>query len=154
MYRRALTEDRRNGEAWYRLALTDYKLSSYSDAFKALSNTVELQPGNTDAKSKLADLYLLAGMQNQNKEQQAKDFAGAKGIADKLVQQDPKSFDGHRILGQLALVKQDPGTAITELQAANASKPMEPQVQIVPYVQALAASNAGFPEGEARWRIR
>src|SRR5579863_8164311 len=55
MYRRALKEDRRNGEAWYRLALTDYKLSSYSDAFTALRNTVELQPSNTDAKSKLGD---------------------------------------------------------------------------------------------------
>jgi tetratricopeptide (TPR) repeat protein len=147
MYRRALKEDARNGDAWYHRALTDYKLSNYSDAFTSLSNTVELQPANTDAKSKLADLYLIASMQSQNKEQQGKDLDGAKDIADKLVQQDPKSFDGHRILGQLALVKQDAGTAIAEFQAANASKPLSPQV-VVPYVQALAASNR-FPEGEA-----
>jgi len=147
MYRRALKEDPRNGDAWYHRALTDYKLSSYSDAFIALINTVELQPANTDAKSKLADLYLIAAMQSTNKEQRAKDFDGAKEVAGKLLQQDPKSFEGHRVLGQLALVKQDPGSAIAELQAANASKPLDPQV-VVPYVQALAASNR-FPEGEA-----
>src|SRR5580704_5974117 len=147
MYRRALKEDRRNAEAWYRLALTDFKLSNYSDAFTALVNTVDLQPANADAKSKLADLYVVAGVQNPNKEQQAKAFEGAKDIADKLVQQDPNSFDGHRILGHIALLKQDMGTAITELKAANTSKPLAPQV-VMPYVQALAASNR-FPEGEA-----
>src|SRR5271169_6848394 len=51
MYRRALKEDRRFGEAWYRLALTDYKVSAFSDAFTALLNTVELQPDNIDAKA-------------------------------------------------------------------------------------------------------
>src|SRR5580704_7653732 len=128
MYRRALKEDRRNGEAWYRLALTDYKLSNYSDAFRALINTVDLQPANTDAKSKLADLYLIAAMQTPNKEQQAKDLDGAKDVADKLLQQDPKSFDGHRIRGQLDLIKRDMAGAIAELEAANASKPLDPQV--------------------------
>ena len=42
MYRRALKEYPRFGEAWYRLSLTDYKLSAFSDAYKALLNTVEL----------------------------------------------------------------------------------------------------------------
>lgn len=146
MYRRALKEDARFGEAWYRLALTDYKLYAYSDAFKALVNTVELEPTNTDAKAKLAELYMVSGMQNTNHERAAKDFDGAKDLADKLLQQDPKSYDGHRILGQLALLKKDPSGAAKELEAANAAKPLEPEV-IVPYVQALANSDR-FPEAE------
>ncbi len=146
MYRRALKEDQRFGEAWYRLALTDYQLHAYSDEFKALLRTVELQPDNIDAKSKLAELYMIAGMQNPNHDRQVKDLDGAKDLADQLVHSDPNSFDGHRILGQLALIQKDPTGAIPELQAANASKPLQPEV-IVPYVQALAATNR-FPEAE------
>ncbi len=146
MYRRALKEDQRFGEAWYRLALTDYKLYHYSDAYKALINTVELQPANVDAKSKLAELYMVSATQDTSTDRRAKDLDSAKEMADKLLQQDPNSFDGHRLLGELALLRRDPATAITELQAANSAKPLEPEV-VVSYVQALAASNR-FPEAE------
>lgn len=146
MYRRALKEFPRDGEAWYRLALTDYQLHAYSDAFKALLNTVELQPNNVDAKSKLAELYMVAGMQNTNRDHASKDLDGAKDMADKLLKQDANSYDGHRILGQLALINKDPAAAVPEFQAANESKPLQPDV-IVPYVQALSAVNR-FPEAE------
>lgn len=146
MYRRALKEDPRSGEAWYRLALTDYKLAHYSDAFKALTNTVELEPANVDAKSRLAELYMVAASQEKNTERKAKNLDDAKDLADKLIAQDPKSFDGHRILGELALTQKDAEKGVMELAAANQAKPLEPEV-VVPYVQALAATNR-FPEGE------
>lgn len=146
MYRRALKEDARFGEAWYRLALTDYKLYHYSDAFKALINTVELQPANNDAKSRLAELYMLSASQDSNADRKTKDLGSAKDLAGKLLQQDPNSFDGHRILGELALFQKDAAGAATQLEAANAAKPLQPEV-IVPYVQALSATNR-FPEAE------
>jgi tetratricopeptide (TPR) repeat protein len=147
MYRRALKEDPRFGEAWYRLALTDFKVSAYSDAYKALLNTVELQPANVDAKAKLAELYMVSATQNSNPQRAARDLDSAKDLAAKLLAQDPKSYDGHRILGQIALMRRDPATAITELQAANEAQSLQPEV-ILPYVQALAATNR-FPESEA-----
>src|SRR5580692_5103169 len=52
MYRRALQKDMRFGEAYYRLGLTDIKLSSFSDAVRALHRAVELQPNNADAAVK------------------------------------------------------------------------------------------------------
>ena len=63
MYRRALQKDLRYGEAYYRLGLTDLKLQSYSDAARMLLRAVELQPNNTDATTKLADLYMVAALQ-------------------------------------------------------------------------------------------
>src|SRR5580698_8785424 len=53
MYRNAYKQDGRFGEAYYRQALACLKLSAYGDAVKALINTVELQPENADAKTKL-----------------------------------------------------------------------------------------------------
>jgi tetratricopeptide (TPR) repeat protein len=146
MYRRALKEDPRYGEAWYRLALTDYKVSAFADAYKALLNTVELQPANVDAKAKLAGLYMVSAMQNANAQRSAKELDAAKDLADKLLKQDPKSYDGHRILGQIALIRRDPAGAIAELKAANDANPLQSEV-IVPYVQALAVTNR-FPEAE------
>src|SRR5258705_13587874 len=64
MYRRALQRDLRFGEAYYRLGLTDLKLASYSDAARMFRRAVELQPENTDAVTKLADIYLVASSQD------------------------------------------------------------------------------------------
>ena len=146
MYRGALKEDRRSGEAWYRLSLTDLKLYAYGDAFKALLNTIELQPNNADAKAKLAQLYLLSAIQNQNAERKADDLNNAKDLADKLLQQDANSFEAHSVLGQIALIKEDLPGAIAAFEAANSEKPLQTGV-VVSYVQALTASNR-FPEAE------
>ncbi len=75
MYRRAQKEDARSGESYYRLALTDMKLSAYGDAFRALLRAVELEPENTDAKIKLCDLYLLSAGQDRQHATQSLDAA-------------------------------------------------------------------------------
>src|SRR5579864_2855195 len=58
MYRRALQRDLRNGEAYYRLALTDLKLGAFGDAAGMLRRGLEFQPTNADAATKLAELYV------------------------------------------------------------------------------------------------
>lgn len=63
MYRSALKQDLRFGEAYYRLGLTDLKLSAYGDAAQMLLRAVSLQPDNKDAATKLAELYLNGGPQ-------------------------------------------------------------------------------------------
>ena len=99
MYRNAMKQDPRSGEAYYRLALTALKLSAYGDAYRALLRTVDLEPKNNDAKSKLADIYLLSAAQDPQHAGEKLDFAADLGK--KLLDQDPKSFDGHRIAGQI-----------------------------------------------------
>ena len=144
MYRRALQKDLRYGEAYYRLALTDLKLAAYGDSVRMLVRAVELQPDNTDAATKLADLYLLASTQDPaHAEQLVKD---ATDLADKLVKQNASSFDGHRIYGQLALLRRDPANAVKEFALANQTRPYQTDLTLA-YFQALVANNQG-PEGE------
>jgi tetratricopeptide (TPR) repeat protein len=144
MYRRALQKDLRFGEAYYRLALTDLKLGAVGDASRMLRRSVELQPSNVDAMTKLADLYILASIQDKaHQDQLLKDAAD---LCDKLLKIDPKSYDGHRLLGQMALVKRDAPGAVTEFEQANTAKPDQPDL-VMAYFQALVASNR-FPEAE------
>ena len=144
MYRRALQKDLRFGEAYYRLGLTDLKLQAYSDAVRMLRRAVELQPNNTDAAVKLADMEMIAAIQKgPNQEALAKEV---KELADKLLDLNKRSFDGHRILGQLALLHQDPAGAIAEFEIANEVQPNQPDV-VLSYFQALTA-NKQFPEAE------
>jgi tetratricopeptide (TPR) repeat protein len=144
MYRRALQKDLKFGEAYYRLGLTELKLSAYGDAAHALRRAVELQPANTDAMTKLADLFLLAAFSDpQHSAQYTKE---ATELGGKLVHLDAKSYDGHRILAQIALVGNKPDEAVKEFEIANAAKPNTPEL-VTMYFEALVRNNQ-FPEGE------
>lgn len=137
MYRRALQKDLKFGEAYYRLALTEINLASYGDAVRALRRAVELQPDNADASVKLADIYMVAATQDKgNSTEYLKD---AKELADKLLQKNAQSYDGHRIEGQIALLQNDPAGAVAQLKAAAQIKPDETDLALA-YFQALAAN--------------
>ncbi len=144
MYRKALQKDMRFGEAYYRLALTELKLGNYGQAVNWLRRAVELQPNNSDAVTKLADLYLLAISQNVPQTTQL--MAEVKDLSDKLLQQNPDSFDGHRLKGQMALLSKDPAGAVKEFEKANQVKPYQTDLVLV-YFQALVLNNQ-FPEAE------
>jgi tetratricopeptide (TPR) repeat protein len=116
MYRRALQKDLKFGEAYYRLGLAELQLRAFGDAVRALRRAIELQPKNSDATTKLAEIYLLAGVQDP---QHAKDLlAESRELVEKLLQANPDSYDGHRMMGQLALVDKDYPTAVSELSTA------------------------------------
>ncbi|HYV63770.1 MAG TPA: tetratricopeptide repeat protein [Bryobacteraceae bacterium] len=134
MYKKALSRDQRFGEAYYRLALADMQLGSLSEAVGMLRRAVDLQPDNTDAAVQLANIYLIASTQDEKNSPQL--LEEASGLAEKLLAKDPKSYDGHRLSGQIALVKKDPKTAIEELQIANQLKPNQAEV-VMAYFEAL-----------------
>jgi tetratricopeptide (TPR) repeat protein len=144
MYRRVVQKNPRNGEAYYRWALTDLKLGAYSEALHMLRRAVELQPNNADAMTKLADLYLLAS--TQDKTHQAEAIKESKELVDKLLKLDPQSYDAHRILGQMALLNRNPQDAVKELQIANQVKPFQPDL-VLTYFQALVL-NDQFSDAE------
>jgi tetratricopeptide (TPR) repeat protein len=144
MYKRALQHDMRFGEAYYRLALTELKLGNYGDAFHWLQRAVELQPTNTDAITKLADLYLLASTQNASRSEQL--LGEVRDLSDKLIHQNPDSFDGHRLKGQIALLSKHPEEAVKEFAIANQVKPYQTDLVLV-YFQALVLNNQ-FGEAE------
>src|SRR5665213_565503 len=113
MYRRALQKDLKFGEAYYRLGLTEVNLRSFGDAVKAFRRAVELQPTNADATTKLAEIYLIASIQEPT---HSKDLlVECRELVVKLLQQDPNSYNGHRLMGQMALVEMDFDQAVMEL---------------------------------------
>lgn len=134
MYKKALTKDQRFGEAYYRLGLTDLKLGALGEAVGMLRRAVELQPDNMDAKVQLANIYLVASTQDAKNAPQLLEEVSTE--VDKILAKDPNSYDGHRLAGQMALLKKDAKTAVAELQRANQIKPNQPEVVLV-YFEAL-----------------
>ncbi len=144
MYRRALQKDLRFGEAYYRLALTEIKLGNYGQSVNELRRAVELQPANTDAITKLADLYMQAAMTLPT--QKTILLGEVKDLSDKLLKLNPDSFDGHRLKGQVALVSKDAPGAIVEFEKANQVNPNQASLVLV-YFTALVYNNQ-FPDAE------
>jgi tetratricopeptide (TPR) repeat protein len=144
MYRRALQKDARFGEAYYRWGLTDLKLAAFGDAARQFRRAVELQPDNADAAVKLSEIYLMAAPGDQSHSAQM--YKEARELIDKILQLDPNSFEGHRLMGQLALENKDPRGAIKEFAIANKIKPNSPEMAML-YFQALAVDRQ-MPEAE------
>src|SRR5689334_4138725 len=103
MYRRALNKDARYGEAWYRLGLVNMQLGVPQEAIRAFSRAHELDPANTDAAVRLADLELLFYIGNPQGNRPL--LAELKDLDAQLLKKDPKSFDGLRISGYLDLIE-------------------------------------------------
>ena len=158
MYRRALVKDAKNGNAYYRLGLVSLKLQGWSDAARALRRTVDLQPNNADAATKLADLYWMAYISNPTSSKGL--VPEIKELAEALLKRDPKSFDGLRLRGYLELVDsaeksrnkqakesaEDLQKAIDDFQVANSVKPYDPGLCLV-LVQTLVSANR-LPDAE------
>ncbi len=144
MYRKAQQQDMRFGEAYYRLGLTDLKLNALGAAANNLRRAVTLQPNNDDATLKLADLYVVAAATDAA--HRAQFISDTRELVDKLLQRNPRSFDAHRIKGQIALVDAKREEAVKELAQANAINPLQPSLVLV-YFQSLIFNNQ-FPEAE------
>lgn len=140
MYRRAILKDQRFGEAYYRLGLTDLKLAAYGESIKMLRRAVELQPDNTDAATKLADLFLLASTQDK---QHGKELRKeVRDLARGLLTQNPDNYDGRRLQGQLALLDGDAKSAVEEFEQAHKTKPFQKALCLA-YFQALVQAERG-----------
>jgi tetratricopeptide (TPR) repeat protein len=138
MYRKALQKNAKNGEAYYRLGLTELKLGNPSQAVGALRRALDIRPNNTDAATKLADIYLLAYAADPQRGKPA--LTEIKQISDSLLKRDPKSFDGLRFAGYLALANNEPEQAIEKFEAAHQVKPDRPDLTLV-LAQTLLRSN-------------
>lgn len=145
MYRNALKEDARYGEAYYRVALTAMKLGNYGEAVPALQRAVELQPDNLDAHRNLSDIWIVVYSQNPKK------FANIKKeldeLAARMVKQHPKAYETLRLQGLLAQFSEKPGEALPFYEAADKAKPGEPEMQINIAAMLLGLDRA--PEAEA-----
>ncbi|MEO5922735.1 MAG: tetratricopeptide repeat protein [Bryobacteraceae bacterium] len=147
MYRRAIqaNADPLYGEAYYRMGLTFMKLSDISSAYRSFLRAVELQKDNTDALMKTADIEILAAAQGGKGSE--KFLGDAKERATKLLTMKGGTYDGYRMLGQIALLKKESADAVLNLEKANQAKPDQPAL-ILAYFTALV-QNDQFPQAES-----
>jgi tetratricopeptide (TPR) repeat protein len=106
MYRKALDKDKRYGEAYYKLALTDLQMGQVSTAFQMLRRAVELlpkgKPDADDATLKLSEIMLMAAQGDAKNAEQL--IAEVQPMVNGLLQRNPNSWEGHKLSGDLALL--------------------------------------------------
>lgn len=157
MYRKAIEKDRKFGPAYYHLALVDLKLEQVSNAYEALRRACELLPKNgadsNDATLKLAEIILMSASSQQDPEPLLKEV---QPMVDGLLKANPNSWEGHKLNGDIALLKAtaafragnstdtkaDIATAIQEYRTSLASKPGD-------YIITLALGRTLTLDGEA-----
>jgi tetratricopeptide (TPR) repeat protein len=138
MYANALKRDPRYGEAYYRRALVLLEDNQPIPAIRDLHRTVELQPDNQDANSKLINLYLQLYLSNPKR---PKEFVTElRTIHERLMKKNPNTYEAQRLTGYLALTENKAKDAINAFQQAIKLKPNEPDVILV-LMQTLLSDN-------------
>uniref|UniRef100_Q029R6 Tetratricopeptide TPR_2 repeat protein n=1 Tax=Solibacter usitatus (strain Ellin6076) TaxID=234267 RepID=Q029R6_SOLUE len=127
-YRKAIQKDPQNGEATYRLALTELKLDHGVEAYGLLVRAVDLLPDNDSAKVKLGDLALGALMKDTRRSPQF--YEQVEKRAGQLLARDPQSVDGLRFNGFLALLNKRPADAIAAFEQVLARDPANRDVAL------------------------
>jgi tetratricopeptide (TPR) repeat protein len=133
-YKRALQEDNKYPDAYYRLGLTALKTGAYGDAVNNLQRAFTLDPDNADAGAKLAEIYIVALASDPKK---ARNYlTEVQDVTDKLLKRNPKSYDGLRLSAYLLLQDGKTPEALERYKQANAVKPDEADT-ILPWAQVL-----------------
>jgi tetratricopeptide (TPR) repeat protein len=145
MFRKSIEADRKFGLAYYHLALTDLKQNQVAASVGALRRAVELiKPGTDeadDALLKLSEIIVVAAQAQQNNDTMIKDI---QQNVDGLLKRNPKSWQGHKLSGDLAMLataklyraadlpgaKKELGIAITEYRTALSAKPSDPVITL------------------------
>jgi tetratricopeptide (TPR) repeat protein len=125
-YRKAIQKDPQFGEAHYRLGLVALKQGDARQAYVELSRTVELLPGNDDAKEKLGGLCLDLYLTDSRRPQAL--YNRITQLAEQLLAKNANSFDGLRLKAYLAATDRKPDEAIALFRKALQVRPFEPAV--------------------------
>ena len=137
LYQKAIAKEKTNAEAYYRQGLNLLDDNNPVEASKYLRRAIDLKPTNLDAEVKLSEIYLGAYAGNPGK---FKNFLSeAQDLNDKVLQQDPNSFDGTRIQALLYLANNNQEKALESFQKANNIKPYSREL-IGWYAQALSGA--------------
>ncbi len=116
MYSRAVRQDRRNGEAYFRLAQAELASGRVVEAVRAFHRAVELQPENAEAFSDLCEIYLSAlehDPLNTNRY-----LLEIHDLLTRAEQNNTDPFQVARIQGHVALLENHPEKAIEDFQRA------------------------------------
>src|SRR5581483_10180715 len=126
LYQKTLTKDKTYAEAYYREGLNLLDSGNPTGAANFLRRAIDLQPANTDADAKLAEIYLVAYAGNPTRFKQL--LPEIKDLVAKIDKYQPNSFTGFRLQGLLDLAQNDSQGALESFAKANQLKPYSPDV--------------------------
>jgi len=127
-YRNAVGKEPLNGEAYYRLGLSELKQNKAAEAFQHLNEAVRLMPQNRGAKSELEKLALSSYLGDPQRPKVLYDTLVK--LSDQWLKQDPQSPEGLRIKGYLAMIDRRPDDAVELFQRAHRSNPKELKITL------------------------
>jgi tetratricopeptide (TPR) repeat protein len=131
LYRKAISKDKTNAEAYYRegLNLLDESTGQpdqVEQASRYLRRAVDLKPDNVDATTKLTEIYLAFYAKDTKK---FKNLAPEiSELAARILKDNPNSFDGTRLKGMILVANHDVPNAIAQFEKALAIKPWSREV--------------------------
>ena len=141
-FEKALRKNSQSGQAYLQLGLVFKRESNLRKAYSALAQAVELlpdsDPDSNNARVALADVALTIYLADNTRPLAMYDQINS--VATKLLAENPQSFDGLRLKGDLALLNEHGDQARDWLQKANQVKPMQSNV-ILPLVESLFGNN-------------
>ena len=141
LYQKVIAKDKKNAEAYYREGLNLLDEGSPVEAAQYLRRAIDLKPDNADAESKLAEIYLTAYLSNQKRFKAL--LSEIQDLKNKLLQQNPNSFNGLRLQALLDLSDRKTDEALANFQKANSIQPHSREL-IGWYAQALLTT--GHPD--------
>src|SRR5579863_6469305 len=116
-FRKAIQIDPKFAEAHYQLAEADLKLTHNQDAFREMSQVVELDPNHFKARIALGGMYLASGSHF---------YTNAEEQARYVVDHDPDNSDAYVLLGNVMLAQKKYDDALVAFSKAIAIKPNDP----------------------------
>ena len=128
-FKKAIQQNPSLGEAYYQLGLAQSRQAHVRDAYNTLERAIELLPGRDDVAVARADTALAMYV---HVSPNVRYYDSVVTTAARLLKADPKSFDGLRLDGFIAMIDKHYPEAIELLSSADAVKPMRADV-----VQAL-----------------
>lgn len=138
LYQKVIAKDKTNAEAYYREGLNLLDMQNPVEAARYLRRAVDLKPDNLDAAGKLANIYIAAYASNPQKLGQL--LNDARDLTNKILQQQPNSFEGQRLQGLMYLADKNNDKALECFEKANQIKPYARDL-VGWYAQTLLATN-------------
>lgn len=115
-FRNALQIDSNLASAYFGLAQANEGLERLPNTLDALRKTIEVDPNHLEARTKLANYYLVfSNSPNANKEEF---LAEVERLSREVLERDPNNIEGHILNGNLLFVRGERGKALAEMQRA------------------------------------
>lgn len=135
MYRNAIKNDPRYGEAYAKLGDSELRRGDIRQAVGAFRRAIELLPQTDDPAGKLADIYLAAYA--YGRQQNPMLLGEVRDLVDALSKKDPNSFHALRLQGFLHVADERLKEAYEFFQRADRVRPKQPELRYA-MVQVLA----------------